>query len=79
MQLLLRILVGFFRFWYDFIVGDAWEIAAGIAAVLIAAVLAVAHQWVPEAVLPYLLVAVVVLVVTLSVLLEFRKKARQAG
>ena len=25
---------GFFQFWYDFIVGDCWEIAAGIAIIL---------------------------------------------
>ena len=30
----MRFLVGFLRFWYDFIVGDAWEIAAGVVAVL---------------------------------------------
>src|SRR6266540_4194489 len=28
-------ITGFFRFWYDFIVGDAWEIAAGIVVVLV--------------------------------------------
>ncbi len=36
MGLLGRIVIGFFRFWYDFIVGDAWEIAAGVAVVLVA-------------------------------------------
>ena len=30
----MRFLVRFLRFWYDFIVGDAWEIAAGVVAVL---------------------------------------------
>jgi hypothetical protein len=30
----MRYLVGFGRFWYDFIVGDDWRIAAGVAAVL---------------------------------------------
>jgi hypothetical protein len=27
---------GFFAFWYDFIVGDAWEVAAGVVLALIA-------------------------------------------
>ena len=27
---------GFFAFWYDFIVGDAWEVAAGVVALLLA-------------------------------------------
>jgi hypothetical protein len=31
-----RFLVGFGRFWYEFIVGDDWTIAAAIVAALIA-------------------------------------------
>jgi hypothetical protein len=27
---------GFLRFWYDFLVGDAWDIAAGVVAMLVA-------------------------------------------
>jgi hypothetical protein len=30
----MRYLVGFGRFWYDFVVGDDWRIAAGVALVL---------------------------------------------
>jgi hypothetical protein len=30
----MNLIKGFFQFWYDFIVGDCWEIAAGIAIVL---------------------------------------------
>ena len=30
----MRWIVGFFRFWYDFIVGDDWRIAAGVVGVL---------------------------------------------
>jgi hypothetical protein len=26
---------GFFAFWYDFIVGDAWEVAVGVVLVLL--------------------------------------------
>jgi len=26
---------GFFTFWYDFIVGDAWEVAAGVVIALV--------------------------------------------
>ncbi len=26
---------GFFAFWYDFIVGDAWEVAAGVVVCLV--------------------------------------------
>ena len=33
---------GFFAFWYDFIVGDAWEVAAGVVLTL-AALYALTH------------------------------------
>ena len=33
----------FFRFWYDFIVGDDWTIAAGVVAALVV-VTVLAHQ-----------------------------------
>lgn len=35
----MRFIVGFFAFWYDFIVGDDWTVAAGIVAALIVAAL----------------------------------------
>jgi uncharacterized membrane protein YfcA len=31
----------FFRFWYDFIIGDDWKIAAAVVTVLLAGALAV--------------------------------------
>ncbi|MGI8587698.1 MAG: hypothetical protein ACR2M0_08440 [Chloroflexia bacterium] len=34
---------GFFAFWYDFIVGDAWEVAAGVVAGLVALGLAAGY------------------------------------
>ncbi len=76
MQILIRIVIGFFRFWYDFIIGDAWEIAAGVAIALIAGIILLRREVLPESVLPYLIGGVVILVVTLSVLQEYRKKAR---
>jgi hypothetical protein len=38
----MRFVVGFARFWYDFIVGDDWRIAAGVVTVLVLGGLAVA-------------------------------------
>jgi hypothetical protein len=32
----MKYIKGFFAFWYDFIVGDAWEVAAGVLLTLIA-------------------------------------------
>ena len=38
------IIVGFFRFWYDFIVGDDWTVAAAVvAALIVTALLSGAH------------------------------------
>ncbi len=37
-----RWIMSFARFWYDFVIGDDWRIAAGVLAVLVAAALAVA-------------------------------------
>lgn len=31
----MKYITGFFAFWYDFIVGDAWEVAAGVVLSLI--------------------------------------------
>jgi hypothetical protein len=30
----MRYVLGFLRFWYDFIVGDCWQVAAGVVVVL---------------------------------------------
>lgn len=30
----MRYLVGFLRFWYDFIIGDDWTVAAGVIVLL---------------------------------------------
>ena len=36
----MRLITGFLRFWWEFVIGDDWRIAAGVAVVLgIAAVL----------------------------------------
>lgn len=37
----MRYLVGFGRFWYDFVIGDDWRIAAGVAAVLAVGAIAI--------------------------------------
>jgi hypothetical protein len=39
-----RFVVGFGRFWWDFIIGDDWKIAAGVATVLAAGAALVAEM-----------------------------------
>jgi hypothetical protein len=74
MSLLARLVAGFLRFWYDFLVGDAWEVAAGVAVVLVASVLLVRSGAVPEAYLPLLLAAAVMALLVGSVVIELRRK-----
>ncbi len=46
----MKYVTGFFAFWYDFIVGDAWEVAAGVLGSLLLLYLGVrlagAESWV---------------------------------
>ena len=58
----MKYLTGFVWFWYDFIVGDAWEIAVGVVAVMAALAAAVAMQpGAAEAVAPLLPAALIVI------------------
>jgi hypothetical protein len=57
-----RLLSGFGRFWWDFIVGDDWRIAVGIVAVLGAGALLVAQTGAPDWVVAVLMALGIVLV-----------------
>ena len=72
------LITGFGRFLYDFIVGDAWEIAAGIVLVLALGIAALRAGAVSAELLPILMGAGIVLVVTLSLLWEGRRRVRAA-
>ena len=39
----MRVLAGFARFWWDFVIGDDWRIAAGVGVVLAAGALVVSQ------------------------------------
>ena len=70
------IITGFFRFWYDFIVGDAWEIAAGIVVVLAIGAVLVSTAAVAREAIPPLVGAGIILVVAGSVWTEARRRSR---
>ena len=53
---------GFGRFWWDFIVGDDWRIAAGVLVVLTAGALLVANTSAPDGVVAALVAAGIVVV-----------------
>lgn len=57
----------FFRFWYDFVVGDDWRIAAGVAGVLAAGGIVVSTIEAPDALVAILVLLGIVAVVGTSV------------
>ena len=71
-------ITGFFRFWYDFIVGDAWEIAAGIVVVITVGALLESSEALAQEQLTLLVGAGIVLVVGASLFFEARRRARAA-
>lgn len=72
----MRYLTAFLRFWYDFIVGDAWEIAAGVVIALAAGTILAQTEVVPREAVPLLVAGVIVLVVGTSLFMEARKRVR---
>ena len=64
---------GFLRFWYDFIVGDDWRIAAGVVLVLAAGAALVATDAVGDAVVVPLVAAGIVAVVSVSIVAGARR------
>jgi hypothetical protein len=57
-----RFVKGFGRFWWDFIVGDDWRIAAGVLVVLTGGALLVANTSAPDGVVAALVAAGIVVV-----------------
>ena len=71
-------IAGFFRFWYDFIVGDAWDIAAGIVVVLVLGAVLARADVLAEQQLTLLVGAGIVCVVGVSLALEAQRRAKAA-
>ena len=72
----MRFLVRFLRFWYDFIVGDAWEIGAGVVVVLGIGAGLLHTDAVDHAVIPLVVALGVGLVLAGSLLAEVRRRRR---
>jgi hypothetical protein len=63
----MRYIVGFGRFWWDFIIGEDWKIAAGVALVLAAGALLVAYTGLSDTAIALLAAGGIMIVVTLSI------------
>lgn len=57
----------FVEFWIDFIIGDAWEVAAGIGIALVV-IAYIGHHWGGEQTLGFILLATVIAVTWLALL-----------
>jgi hypothetical protein len=65
---LVRFVVGFGRFWWDFIIGDDWKIAAGVVAVLAVAAVLVAETGLSDTVISLLAGVGILTVATVSII-----------
>ena len=73
---MIRFAKGFGRFWWDFIVGDDWRIAAGVLVVLTAGALMVANTSAPDG-LVAALVAVGIVAVAIGSIAASALRARR--
>jgi hypothetical protein len=74
--MIVRAVRGFGRFWFDFVVGDDWRIAAGIGVLLAAGALLVHGRVVRSDAIAVGLPVVVVVLVAASVLRDARRMLR---
>jgi hypothetical protein len=70
-----RFVTGFARFWWDFVIGEDWRIAAGVVAVLAAGALLVANTDAPDG----LVAAVTALGIVLVAIGSIAASALKAG
>lgn len=72
----MSLVIGFLRFWYEFIVGDAWEIAVGVAVVLATGATLLRSASVAPELVPLLVAAGVAVVVGVSLGMELRRSGK---
>jgi hypothetical protein len=74
-KVLLKIVYGFFRFWYDFVIGDCWPLALGVALILTAAVVAVRPGTVRPTVFAILVASALILLLVLTAAWEWWRQS----
>jgi hypothetical protein len=70
----MSLIIGFLGFWYDFIVGDAWEIALGVIIVLTLGAAVLRTNSVDQEIVPLLVAAGIWVIVAGSILVEARRR-----
>ena len=71
----MRFVRGFGRFWWDFVIGDDWRIAAGVVVVLAGGAVLVARTSVPHGVVAAVTAVGIVVVAIGSIAAAGRHKA----
>ncbi len=70
----MSLLRGFARFWYDFVIGDDWKIAAAVSAVLLAGAVLVAAAVLPDWAVAALLGAALLGAFTVVLAIDVRRR-----
>jgi hypothetical protein len=71
----MRFVKAFGRFWWDFVVGDEWRIAAGVVVVLVAGAVATAERWLSQSAIVVAVAAGIVSLAIVSIVLPARRSA----
>lgn len=72
----MKYITNFFWFWYDFIVGDAWEVAVGVVATFVVAWAIVHAQPELEASVGFLVIGAIAAIMAASLWQEQRRHYR---
>jgi hypothetical protein len=68
-----RLIKAFAGFWYDFVIGDDWKIAAAVVVALGIGAIGVATSAIGLSVLPPLIAVLVLVVYTISLVIDVRE------
>jgi hypothetical protein len=68
-----RLIKGFAGFWYDFVIGDDWKIAAAVVVTLGVGAIGVATSAIGLSVLPPLIAVLVLVAYTISLVIDVRE------
>lgn len=74
MRTLCKLVLGFLHFWYDFIIGDCWQLALGVAVILAAGAMLAHFGAIGKQILPIGLATALMAMVVLSTTMEWWRK-----
>lgn len=75
----MRYLLGFGRFWWDFVVGEDWRIAAAVTGILSAGAILVSQTRLSDTVVTLLVGGAILVMVSLSIVVPALSAKRRRG